>query len=205
VSALSSPSAVAAVAAYSTLAAAAAAWSTFIVICVGGFFAWGQLRGVRQARQLQSILAVFQYLETGNWRRAQWFFYEHARELNLMLQDDVELVKMREQLDCKIKELSGETVTLEGVEIALNTLNNVAFLLLNGHLPQNFLHHGDLANTFRRSATFFRPYIDYRRSHSHSNGPSHYGQDLLTVAAHLDNGTFGKSRLARVVDVMNFL
>jgi hypothetical protein len=124
-----------------------------------------QLRAIRRANELESVLIILRYIEEPTLRRARWFLYQHP-EIFLDIPDEP-IEKGWPALNQRIKKLANEfdeDVDLHQIDLVLNTLNDIAYLINKKHVPdrvvKDFLRH-----TFERCAFLYGNYIKYRQEH----------------------------------------
>jgi hypothetical protein len=121
-----------------------------------------ELRAIKKANELESILVVLRYIEEPNLRRARWFLYLHPEILRDI--GDKPITDEWPRLNQKIQEMSKGRVDLNQIDLVLNNINNIAYLINTKRVPayivDDFLHHA-----FHRCWSAYAEYIAYRRKH----------------------------------------
>ncbi|MBI3664607.1 MAG: hypothetical protein HY236_00005 [Acidobacteria bacterium] len=145
---------------------------------------YGQLKAMKEARQLQSILAIINYLDDIDLRRARYFMFEHGERLRTLL-DTPFSWDTRKVIDQKVRELSSGQLGLINIDLCLNSLNNICFLVRQGYAPPAVVDTL-MKNSLLRAWYAFGPYIRHRRSRSDAIGlPSWYAQHIEWVAENM--------------------
>jgi hypothetical protein len=125
-----------------------------------------QLRAMRKAHQLQSLLAILRYVDNPELRRARWFANEHMAEVEQILQRPHETEwERRRDLNGLIQTSTGEQTDLQSFDLVINALNDMALLIREGYISIDGVISPMMRTIFLRSATVFRPYIEHRRTH----------------------------------------
>lgn len=167
---------------------AIAAVASFTVILATAIIYGMMLRDMKKTRQLDSILIILRCVDDMELRRARWFLYQHHKRFNNMLKEPF-FWENRNDLKHKVEEMSNGMVTLEKIDLLVNALNNIAFLVLEGYAPED-IGSKFLNTTFLRSWKVLRPYIEFRRVYRMGLPPeveSKYGkkfQDLVNRLVH---------------------
>jgi hypothetical protein len=121
-----------------------------------------QLRAIRRANVLESMLVVLRYIEDAELRRARWFLYLHPEILRDL--PEMPITEGWANLNERVQQASGGKCDLHQIDLVINTLNDIAYLINTKHIPANvvddFLRH-----TFQRCWSLYEEYIDYRRKH----------------------------------------
>jgi hypothetical protein len=138
-----------------------------------------QLRAIRKANELESILVVLRSIEEPKLRRARWFLYLHPEILRDL--GDEPITEGWPRLNQKIQELSNGEIDLHQIDLVLNTLNDIAYLINRKHVPA-YLVDDFLQHTFHRCLFMHKEYIAYRREHP--LGPP--SRDKSKYAYHLE-------------------
>lgn len=146
-------------------------------VVVTAWIYYRQLKAMTNARQLESILVILRYIDDIELRRARYFVYEHA-ELIKSLFDKPFSWENRRLINDEVKRLSGETVELHEIELWINALNKICFLVRKGYAPSEVVS-GLMKNTLLHSWHAFAPYIEHRRTRVSTIGePSGYAKHL---------------------------
>jgi len=147
------------------------------------FTAWiyyGQLKAMTKARQLDSILVILSYFDDIELRRARYFVYEHAEDLRSLFDKPFSWENQR-LIDEEVKRLSGDKVELHKIDLWINALNNICFLVREGYAPPEVVS-GFMKNTLLHCYNAFAPYIEQRRARVDPIGePSVYATHLEWV------------------------
>jgi hypothetical protein len=177
----------------STIAAAlGTAWAALIITATAIIYAL-QLKAMKKARQLESLLRILQYVDSPDLRRGRWFVYEHSESLKPLL-DSPFSWEQRRRIDDKIKQLSFEKIDLHQVDLSLNAMNNIAYLIREGYAPYEIVPKF-LKNTLLRCSVCYGPYIQYRRKYrlvannALESSASLYGQHLELLAHEIRRST----------------
>ena len=158
-----------------------------VAIVLTALIYYRQLGAMTKARELSSILAILERTDNLALRRARYLIYEHSNSLWALLSDEPDYASIRKTLDAKIRELSGGEVRLHDVDLSLNALNNVCFLINSKHAPAEIVTNL-LRNSLLHSWDAFEPYVRWRRTRRISNAPpSSYGQHLQSVVGTMRN------------------
>jgi hypothetical protein len=146
-----------------------------------------QLRAIRRANELESVLIVLRYVEEPKLRLARWFVYQHPEIFQNLPDEPIE--KSWPTINQKVKTLaseSGEDVDLHQIDLVLNTLNDIAYLINNKHVPEKVVNEF-LKHTFDRCAFLYADYIKYRQDHPFEpfKGKSDYAKHLMQLVDRL--------------------
>lgn len=124
-----------------------------------------QLRAIRRANELEAVLIVLRYIEEPKLRRTRLFVSQHPEIFRNLPDEPIE--KGWPALNERVKNFSkesGEDVDLHQIDLVMNTLNDMAYLINQKHIPDEVV--GDvLGHTFERCAVLYADYITYRRDH----------------------------------------
>ncbi|OLE55414.1 MAG: hypothetical protein AUG51_02855 [Acidobacteria bacterium 13_1_20CM_3_53_8] len=168
---------------FGSLATAAGVFGIALTVYIYG----NQLRTMTKANELESILTVFRYIEDPGLRKVRWFVY-HNHPIIFNDLPDVPLEEGWPIIDNKVRSASKEKFNLHEVDLVLNSLNDIAYLINTEHVPEklirNFLKH-----TFRRCYLSYKPYINYRKTHpipGLDKDSSRYAHHLEEVIRRID-------------------
>jgi hypothetical protein len=140
----------------------------------------GQLKAMTKARQLESILVILRYIDDIELRRARYFIYEHSGKLKLLL-DEPFSWDNRKLIDQEVRRLSNDKVELDKIDLWINALNNICFLVREEYAPPEVIS-GFMKNTVLHCWYAFTPYIEHRRNRVDDIGePSMYAKHLQWV------------------------
>jgi hypothetical protein len=160
----------------SSTATAVAAVAVVITVAIY----YRQLRTMTKARELDSLMVIMKYVDNIELRKARWLILEHADEFRPLFETPFSFVT-RHAIDKRVRELSSNELTIHNVDLALNALNNVCYLIRNGYAPED-ASHTFLKNSLLRAWSALEPYIRHRRSRRLPIGePSHYGEHFEWV------------------------
>jgi hypothetical protein len=151
-----------------------------VVITVAIYY--GQLRAMTKSRDLESLILIMSYVNDLEFRRARYLMLEHAHEFQTLFSGPVSW-DSRRAADKRIRQISSDEVTLHSVDLAMNALNNVCYLIRYGYAP---VEAADalLKHSLLRSWNAFAPYIEHRRSRPDIDGaPSRYAEHFEWVIA----------------------
>jgi hypothetical protein len=143
-----------------------------------------QLRAIRRANELESILVVLRYIENPELRRARWFVYLHP-EIFVDLPKNASIVEGWQRINQRVREVSVGEIDLHQIDLVLNTLNDIAYLINTNHVPDKIVNDF-LQHTFHRCFNLYEPYITYRRNHPLPPLKEPPSKDKSNYAAHLE-------------------
>lgn len=84
----------------------------------------------------------------------------------------------RSRIDKVIREQTSDELSIHHIDLSLNALNNIGFLIRHNYAPPEAVH-GFMKNTLLHGWRAFEPYIRYRRTRDNTIGePSRYGEHL---------------------------
>lgn len=162
-----------------------------VAVVVTARIYYAQLRAMTQARELESLLAIMDYVDRLDLRKARYLFLEYGSELRALF--DVPFSwDSRRKINQRIAELSGGELTIHNIDLTLNALNNVSYLVRNGYAP------ADTAEAFMKNSLLhawyaFEPYIQHRRARPDTIGePSRYAEHFEWIVVH----KYGREPLA---------
>lgn len=143
-----------------------------------------QLLAMTKARQLDSLVVIMKYLEDRSLRLARYFMFEHGDELRHLF--DVPFSwEARRAFDRHVRELSGNELGIHDIDLALNALNNVCFLVRHEYAPQEVVD-AFLKNSLLHAWHAFEPYVHHRRRRPDKIGePSRYAVHLEWVVRNM--------------------
>jgi hypothetical protein len=130
-------------------------------VIVTALIYYRQLKAMTRARQHDSLLVMMRYADDLELRRARYLMLEHREQL-LPLMTVKYSWQARGELDRKVRELSLNELSLHNVDLSLNALNNICYLIRNGYAPPDampFMKHALL-----RAWPAFEAYIEFRRT-----------------------------------------
>jgi len=141
-----------------------------------------QLGAMTKARQHDSLLVIMKYADDLQLRRARYLMLEHREELAPLLTIKYSW-QTRNALDQKIRELSSNELSLHHVDLSLNALNNICFLIRNDYAPPDAMIF--MRNTLLHAWPAFEAYIEFRRTRTLSDiaEPSRYAEDFKWVGS----------------------
>lgn len=140
-----------------------------------------QLEAMTTARQLESLLAIMKYAEDSDLRRARYFMLEHGKKLEGVF-DQPYSWDTRNAIDSQVRTLSSGTLGIHEIDLALNALNNVCFLVRQEYAPPQVVD-AFLKNSVLHAWKAFEPYVKHRRRTETLDGrPSQYAVHLEWVA-----------------------
>ena len=141
-----------------------------------------QLGAMTKARQHDSLLVIMKYAGDLQLRRARYLMLEHREKLAPLLAIEYSW-QARKTLDQRIRELSLNEVSLHHVDLALNALNNICFLIRNDYAPPDAMNF--MRNTLLHAWPAFEAYIEFRRTRSLSDiaESSRYAEDFKWVVS----------------------
>lgn len=163
----------------SSVATAVAALAVVVTVLIY----YGHLKAMTKGRQLESVLVIMSYANDRELRKARHLMLEHQQD-----QDHERIFvepfsdTTRREADEKDRQLSSNEVTLHGVDLALNSINNACYLIRYGYAPEEAADVL-LKNSLRRSRLAFRSYTEFRRRRPdiHDGGPSRYAEHFKWV------------------------
>ena len=164
-----------------------------IAVTVTMLIYYGQLNAMAKARQLEAVLKVFEYADRLDLRHVRYFVYQHPNCFDNLPNEPFTWAHWNE-LDKKIKDLSDGSLGMYEVDLWINALNNIAFLVRDGYAPQSVLTN-HLRNIFVRCDRTFHKYIDHRQSRAGDliDLQSMYGLHFEWAIQRLHDDEFAKS------------
>lgn len=160
-----------------SLASAAATLVTMVAVVITVCIYVGQLKAMTKARQLDSLLVIMRYADDLQLRRARYFMIEHGDQLAPLLAEQC-TPATRSRIDKMIREQTSDELSIHHIDLSLNALNNIGFLIRHNYTPPEAVH-GFMKNTLLHGWRAFEPYIRYRRTRDNTIGePSRYGEHL---------------------------
>jgi hypothetical protein len=139
-----------------------------------------QLRAMTTATQMESLLVIMKYVEDLDLRRARYFMFEHGEALRHLF-DTPFSWETRRAIDRRVRELSSNELGLHNIDLVLNSLNNVCFLIRGGYAPPEAVD-AFMKNSLLHVWYAFEPYVYHRRRRPDTIGePSQYAAHLEWV------------------------
>lgn len=139
-----------------------------------------QLEAMTKARQLESLLVIMKYVEDIDLRRARYFMFEHVDELRSLFDQPFSWDTLRE-IESRVRALSSGAIGIHEIDLSLNALNNVCFLIRQEYAPTEAVD-AFMKNSLLRAWHAFEPYIKHRRQRPDTIGePSQYAVHLEWV------------------------
>jgi hypothetical protein len=155
-----------------------------LLVVVGGFLAYRQLKTAIETRRLQTALSIFQRLEDSEFRNARMLVHRHMDRVNAILR--FPLAECRDGMDSEILKLSGGKMDIATIDRVVHTLENLSFLIVTDDPLYNLLVPNMLANMFTTDYKHLAEFIKYRQHPDNRAGrarnPSSYGHHLVTLA-----------------------
>jgi len=144
----------------------------------------GQLKAMKKARELESLLVIMGHVDNISVRRTRFFMMEHGSEISTLLQSPY-TAEVRHKIDERVRELSEEELSVDDIDLAINGLNNICFLVRENYAPplvvQSFMR-----NSLLHAWRAFEPYIKQRQSVSDGVAQSQqYGEHFELVVREL--------------------
>ena len=161
-------------------------WTLIVTMIASGAAAavawiyYHQLKAMTKARQLESILIILRYIDDIELLRVRYFVYEHAERLKALF--DVPYTwENRKIIDEEVRKMSDGKVELHKIDLWINALNNICFLVREEYAPPKVVSDF-MKNTLLHCWYAFAPYIEHRRSREDDIGePSMYAKHLEWV------------------------
>lgn len=139
-----------------------------------------QLGTMTKARQMESLLVIMRYVEDLDLRRARYFMFEHGSALRHLFDAPFSWATRR-AIDVRVRELSSNELGLHNIDLVLNALNNVCFLVRHEYAPPEAID-AFLKNSLLHAWYAFEPYVHHRRRRPDTIGaPSQYATHLEWV------------------------
>jgi hypothetical protein len=145
-----------------TIAASIATILGTIILAITALVYVLQLRSMNKARQLDSMLSILSYLDNQDLRRVRFLVFEHSERL-LELLDVPFTWENWNHVNELVKRWSENRIELYQIDVWINTLNKIAFLIRQGYTPVDVLPF--MRNPFLRCWGTFHPYIKRRREY----------------------------------------
>jgi hypothetical protein len=166
---------------FASLAGSVATVIAAIAVVVTVVIYHRQLRSMTKTRQHDSLLVIMRYADDLQLRRARYLMLEHRDELAPLLTTKYTW-QTRNALDQKIRELSSNELSLHHVDLSLNALNNICFLIRNDYAPPDAMAF--MRNTLLHAWPALEAYIEFRRTRTLSEiaEPSRYAEDFKWLA-----------------------
>ncbi len=138
-----------------------------------------QLTAMTKARELESLLVIMRYADDIRLRRARYFMLEHGASLVESFAKPFSW-PTRNELDAAVRKLSANEVSIHDIDLSLNAINNICFLVRSGYAPSSAID-GFLQNTIRHAWRAFEGYVRHRRTRDDIPEPSRYAEHLEWV------------------------
>lgn len=151
---------------------------TSLLVLTLGVYAF-QWHAMVQATKLQALLAILKYFEDGELKRTREFMYEHGERLRKYFKQPFSWTD-HDVIDAEIKQTSGGTLGITDIDLGLNALNNVCYLIRKGYASKDLVD-GFLRNSLLHMWNAYEGYILYRRTRADVRWPSVYAQHLEWV------------------------
>lgn len=160
-----------------------------IFASIAAAFYFLQIRAIRRQQHLEAILAILKYVDDPELRRARWFIYEFGHALEDLFRQP--FWWHRHVLNARIVELSHGTLDINGFDLVVNALNNIAFLIRYDYAPYEPVVSEMLKTTFLRAWVHLEKYVDYRRKNrvGLEDESSMYGVHLCWVVKQIRERT----------------
>jgi len=142
--------------------ASIAAVVTTVAVVAGVIIYKRQLEAMTRARELESLLVIMKYVDDITLRRARYFMLEHWKELSSLLELPFSW-DTRHAIESRVRELSSGTLGLDEIDLAINALNNVCFLVRKNYAPAEAVE-AFMKNSLLYAWRAFEPYIMSRRT-----------------------------------------
>lgn len=134
-----------------------------VVVAFGAaWFYYGQLQAMRKARELDSVLTILRYVDDIELRRARWFVIEHGEVIEPLISGPFSWENWH-RVNAHMKELSGGTVEIHKVDLWINSLNNISFLVAKGYVPYKVVVDEFMKNALLGCWEHMEPYIRHRQ------------------------------------------
>ena len=145
------------------LVTAIATTGILLVSCITAFYAARQFRAHRRITEYKAFQDLLRYVEEPSLRRARWFVYHHPEIFHNL--PDLPHTDGWQLINQRVIELSGDQkIDLHSVDLVLNSLNDIAYLVNNRYVPEKIVVDF-LGHTFHRCWVLYEPYVEYRRNH----------------------------------------
>jgi hypothetical protein len=151
---------------------------TVLLVLTLGVYAF-QWHAMVQSTRLQALLAILKYFEDSELKRTRDFMYQHGEALRRLFNEPFSW-NDKDVIDAEIKKTSGGSLGISDVDLGLNGLNNVCYLIRKGYASQDVVD-GFLRNSLLHAWNAYEGYIAYRRRRIDVPWPSVYAQHLEWV------------------------
>lgn len=156
-----------------TIVAAAA-----VVVTAGIYH--GQLKAMKKAREMDSVLAIMGYANDPELRRARYFMLEHGPKFQHLFAAPFSW-DSRRAINALLRDISSGEVDVNSIDLALNASNNVCYLIRYAYTPVE-ASDALLKNSLLHSWRAFAPYVGHRRTRQDTiGGPSRYAEHFEWV------------------------
>jgi hypothetical protein len=139
-----------------------AAVLTTLAVVAGVIIYKRQLEAMTRARELESLLVIMKYVDDISLRRARYFMLENWEKLSDLLEQPFSW-DTRHAIESRMRELSSGTLGVDEIDLAINALNNVSFLVRNKYAPAEAVE-SFMKNSLLYAWRAFEPYIRSRRT-----------------------------------------
>jgi len=132
-----------------------------------------------RATRLQALLAILKYFEDSELKRTREFMYEHGEKLHKYFREPFSWAD-HDVIDAEIKRVSGGSLGISDIDLGLNALNNVCYLIRMGYASRDLVD-GFLKNSLLHVWNAYGGYVAYRRKRTDVAWPSVYAAHLEWV------------------------
>lgn len=158
-----------------SLSASIATIIAAVAVVVTAAIYWRQLKAMTKARETESILAIMSYADNRELRRARYLMLEHSQAFQDLFSVQFSW-DSRRAIDARLRQLSAGKVSVDSIDLSLNALNNVCYLIRYGYAPGE-APDALLKNSLLHSWGAFAQYVAYRRTRTGTfEGPSRYAE-----------------------------
>lgn len=162
------------------LAASIATVVAAVAVVVAAIIYNGQLKAMKKARELESLLVIMSSVDNLALRKTRFFMMRHGAEVAALLQDPYTW-EVREEIDTRVRELSSGELGVDDVDLAINGLNNICFLVRDGYAPPMVVR-SFMRNSLLHAWSAFESYVKQRQNVSDGVADSRqYGSHLERV------------------------
>lgn len=162
---------------------------TGIAVVVAAVIYQRQLKVMTKARELESLIVVMNYADNITLRRARYFMFRHGESLLPLLQTPYS-ADVRDATEALVRELSSGTVDLHEIDLAVNALNNVCFLIREAYAPP--AAQALMKNSLLHAWRAFKPYVAHRRTRPDTTGTlTQYAVHFERVVSNMGHDDIG--------------
>lgn len=174
-----------------SFAASAATIVAAVAVVVTAVIYHGQLKAMKKAREMDSVLAIMGYANDRELRRARYLMLEHGSKFQQLFAEPFSW-ESRRMINALLREISSGEIDVDSIDLALNALNNVCYLIRYAYTPVE-ASEALLKNSLLHSWRAFASYVGYRRTRQDTiGGPSRYAEHFEWVVKE----KYGKKPLA---------